>query len=563
MKYRVLSVVLVVMAFLPALRAEAPLRSRPDNMRRIRVSLDSLDRTIDRLEEYRTQKKHRIEALEARLKEGGMSPEDAWKYTDLLYTEYASFRSKDQFKAAKSLLELSLETGESDIIVESYLRLANTYLWAGAFKEAQELLDRVDTSGCSVSTRADYLNANLELQYEAGLYAGESGFFQEEYAQRIERIAREIESLLPPSHEMVILAKERLACFQRNHSLAYKYALQRLSKSVGSSYERKAEILGNAGFYNLEIGDTLTAVSYMTRSAALSLRSGSRQEPALRKIAESIYPLGEVGRAHRYISLAMDNASFYGSGYRMFEASLSLPKIDQDVYGMVVKERKSLYRASIVIFAVLLILAGLFFVIWRQNKYISKYTTLLENRGKDLNRLNTELEHINGELQEANLLKGAYLERTLAEDSMNISLLENLISDIERKVKVRQFDDIIPYIYRNNYLKTRQDMLRRFDNTFLGLFPDFVEQVNGLLDKEYHFQRNSSSKDLPVELRILALMRLGVQKSVTIGEILNISDSTVRNYKTRLRNHSVVPNGEFDSMLMVAVHPKRPDGSVT
>ena len=551
---RIFLVVLLLAVMTPG-RADNGLRDRPDKMRLVRICLDSLDKTIANLDQYHSQKKDRIDALRAKIKQGGLSADEAWRYTDLLYTEYTSYRSQEQFQAAWQMLSLAEQTGEKDKIVISQLRLVHTYLWAGSFKEAQEMLNKVDTSGSTLSTQVEFLLSDLELQYESGFYAGESGFFQEAYSRRIDAIADKIQSMLPETDERVILAQERRVCFNQNHAKAYRFALQRLAKNIGASAKR-AEILGNAGFYNLEIGDTLTALTFMTQSAQMSLEAGSRQEPALRKIAESIYPLGEVNRAHRYISLAMDNAAFYGSSYRIFEASLSLPKIDRDVYGQAVKERGQFLTIGIIALAVLLLVLGLMLTVWRQNKSIRQYSSLLEDKGKDLNVLNEQLGETNSALQEANLLKSTYLERALAEDSMNISRLENLITDIERKVKVRQYDDIIPYIYRNNYLTTRADMLRRFDRTFLTIFPDFMSQVNSLMEEGSRFPEQEHGKDLPMELRILALMRLGIRKSVTIGEILNISDSTVRNYKTRIRNQSTLPNKDFDDALMVTVRPK-------
>ena len=559
MKRAFLSFFLLAGFFLNLVVYATPPRINREKMRFIRMRLDSLDKTIDHIEEYRALKAQRIEALRSKLEED-LTAEEAWQYMDLLYSEYASFRSSDQLHAAQELLSLALETREKDKILASYLKLVQTYLWSGAFKEAQELLERVDTTGCELQNRAKYLLTDLELQYEAGLYAGETGFFQAEYENRIDGITAALCALLPDSDDRVIMARERNACFKKNHALAYKYAMQRLAKSLGQS-ARRAEILGNAGFYNLEIGDTLTAISFMCRSADMSLRLGARQEPALRKIAESVYPLGEVSRAHRYINLAMENATFYGSSYRIFEASLSLPAIDRNIYGKAIQRQQGIFVFWFITFAAFLLLLGLAIVVWRQNKRIRLDAARLEQNSRNIQELNARLRQMNSELEEANLLKGAYLERNLTEDSMNIAKLENLVKDIEQKVIVRQYDDIVPYIYRNNYLRTRTEMLRRFDKTFLAIFPDFIDQVNSLLSEEHRFPNTPDSKDLPVELRILALMRLGIRKSVTIGGILNISDSTVRNYKTRLRNHSVFPNDEFDEQIMHVIRPKKAEST--
>ncbi|MBQ9174506.1 MAG: hypothetical protein IJ161_12315 [Bacteroidales bacterium] len=554
---RILSTVLSVLALSVGISLGAApryLRDDPDKMRVVWSYLDSLDHTIGQLDDFRNGKEDRIALLEEILSDENLSLPERYDYTERLYNEYRTYRSADQFRVAKDLQEIALKIGDPEKETISQLHLVDTYLWSGSFKEAQELLSSIDTVGLSLKVRVDYLITDLDLQYEAGFYAKSSQYFQEEYERKVDEIAEKITSLLPPTDENYILAQERRACFLGDHSTAYKYALLRLAKTSGIS-ERRAEILGNAGFYNLEIGDTLTAVSYMTRSADMSLRLGSYQEPALRKIAESVYPLGEVQRAHRYISLAMDNATFFGSSYRIFESSLSLPMIDQDVYGRAVQEGHTFRSLSFYSIISLLVLFVFAFITFRQYKALKKYSAIAEQKGRQLEASLEKMEKMNSALSEANLLKSAYLERNLAEDSMNISLIENLVKDIELKVKARQYDDIIPYIYRNNYMKTRTEMLRRFDATFLSIFPDFIPQVNTLFNPEDHFTL-TPKKDLSPELRILALTRLGIRKSVTIGEILNMSDSTVRNYKTRLRNRSVKDNSEFDDALFEAVTTK-------
>lgn len=553
---RLLSCLALMLTFSAGMASGAPryLRDDPDRMRVVWSYLDSLDHTIRQLDDFRRGKEERIALLNDILSNQALSLAERYDYTERLYAEYRTYRNADQFRVAKELQEIAKQIGDPEKETVSQLHLVDTYLWSGSFKEAQELISSIDTVGLPLRVRVEYLITNLDLQYEAGFYQKSSQYFQDEYEHKVDAIAEEILSLLPPTDENYILAQERRACFLGDHSTAYKYALLRLAKTSGMS-ERRAEILGNAGFYNLEIGDTLTAVSYMFRSADMSLRLGSYQEPALRKIAESVYPLGEVNRAHSYISLAMDNATFYGSSYRIFESSLSLPMIDQDVYGKAVQERRTFRSLSYYSILSLLILFIFAFITFRQFRTLKKYSAIAEQKGKQLEVTNEKLEKMNSDLSEANLLKAAYLERNLAEDSMNISLIENLVKDIELKVKARQYDDIVPYIYRNNYMKTRAEMLRRFDATFLSIFPDFIPQVNTLFRTEDHFTL-THKKDLSPELRILALMRLGIRKSVTIGEILNMSDSTVRNYKTRLRNRSVVDNSKFDDALFEVVMPK-------
>ena len=92
-------------------------------------------------------------------------------------------------------------------------------------------------------------------------------------------------------------------------------------------------------------------------------------------------------------------------------------------------------------------------------------------------------------------------------------------------------------------------MLAGFDAMFLHLFPHFIEKFNSLLKPDCQIMVEDKNALTP-ELRIFALVRLGITKSDVIGEILNYSSSTVRNYKTKIRNAAIVPNEEFDKRLL-------------
>lgn len=518
------------------------------NTLQAKESLDSLDRQIQISDTYTQQKKERISILTERLKDTSLSLDEQYRYTYLLFDEYSTYQSKLMYTSAKRLIELSSRMNDKDKLVDSKIQLAYSYLWCGAFKEAYEYINTIDTVGTTKNTKVNYLMFQVNLEYESGLYVKPLQFFLQKYENSMCRIIAQLEKLLPADDDHLLEARQKACSHNNKFKEAYQYLKQRLEHSSGVSREMSAK-LGDVGFLHLEMGDTATAIQYMVKSAIMDIQIGSKQAPALRKIAEAIYPDGEVERAYKYIQLSMDNAVFFDSRYRMYESSITLPLIDKDLYELTKKQKDTLVVTVcfIIIFIIALFISLLF--IGKQNKKLKSSALLIQEQNMSLLTMNTRMTEINKELQDANNIKATYLGRILSDNSSSISTMEELVKVVRIKIKAKQYDDIIQFIYKHDYLKKRRDMLTRFDEMFLKLFPNFIEKFNSLLKEEDRVIVQEKNMLTP-ELRIFALVRLGVTKSDTIADILNFSASTVRNYKTKIRNISTVPNEEFDKRLL-------------
>lgn len=514
----------------------------------IRNSLDSLDKYIQIKDTYTKQKEERIATLKERLKGTSLSLDEQYRYTYLLFDEYSTYQSKLMHASAQQLIALSVQMGDKNKLVDSEIQLAYSYLWCGAFKEAYEYANTIDTAGISNDAKVNYLMFRLNLEYESALYVKPLHFFLSKYEKSMDGIISQLEQLLPTSDDHLLEARQKACSHNNKFEQAYEYLKQRLKYSSGISREMSAK-LGDVGFYHLEMGDTITAIKYMVESAIMDIQIGSKQTPALRKIAEAIYPDKEVERAYKYIQLSMDNAVFFDSRYRMYESSITLPLIDKDLYELTKKQKDTLAIGiyTIILFIIALLISFLF--IWKQNKKLKISASLIRKQNISLLSMNTRMTEINKELQDANNIKATYLGRILSDNSSSISTIEELVKTVKIKIKAKQYDDIIQFIYKHDYLKKRKDMLARFDEMFLKLFPNFIEKFNSLLKEEDRVVVQEKNVLTP-ELRVFALVRLGVTKSDTIAEILNFSASTVRNYKSKIRNISIVPNEEFDKRLL-------------
>ena len=188
---------------------------------------------------------------------------------------------------------------------------------------------------------------------------------------------------------------------------------------------------------------------------------------------------------------------------------------------------------------------------------------LLNRDRKRIGRMQREIQGINvrlaenvDRLKESNQIKDTYLGRYLSMFSEHIDALERYRSGLRVTAKSKDFDDILRALKSDAYIDTeRKTLYDEFDATFLGVFPDFVNQLNGLLREDARIGADLPPGKLSNELRIFALIRLGVTESAQIARFLKKSPSTVYNYRVKLRNAAACDRDEFEAKLMEIGNP--------
>lgn len=519
-----------------------------EKMQKADQVLQQLDSFLVTRDLYQKQKDERINILQNKLKDKKLSLSEDYSYSHLLFEEYSTYQYKLMYMCAQHLLSLAKQMNDKNKIVDSKICVAYSHLWGGAFKDSYEYINSIDTVGISKDTQADYLLCLLNLEYESGLYVKPLKYLTGDYKQKMFEIVAKMEKILPSHDDRLLEAKQKAHYLSNDFDQAYKFLSERLESAEGVSRSTSSR-LGDYGFLNLEKGDTLTAFIYMSQAAIIDIKLGSRQIPALRKLSETSYACGNLERSYQYIQLAMNNAVFFDSRYRMYESSTALLDIDRDLYELTKDQKDKLNVVISLIIAFLLALLVSFFIIWKQKKKLIISQRIIEERNRSLLASNERIKDINRALFEANSIKDAYLGKILMMNSSSIVKIENLAQVVIRKIRAKQYDDVINFINKNNYVKVRAEMLEHFDRMFLKLFPDFIEKFNSLFEEKEQIIIQDEFTLTP-ELRIFALTRLGITKSDTIAEILDYSSSTVRNYKTKMRNISIVDNKDFDKKIM-------------
>jgi len=134
--------------------------------------------------------------------------------------------------------------------------------------------------------------------------------------------------------------------------------------------------------------------------------------------------------------------------------------------------------------------------------------------------------------------------------SSYINKLEDYRKSLNKKATKGNREELFKILKSTSIIEDElAELYRNFDTIFLNLYPTFVEEFNDLLINEEQVELKDHEK-LNTELRIFALIRLGITDSVKIAAFLRYSLSTIYNYRTKARNKAAVSRDEFEKMVM-------------
>ena len=297
-----------------------------------------------------------------------------------------------------------------------------------------------------------------------------------------------------------------------------------------------------------DAGDSENYARYLALSAISDLVSCTRDNMALPNLAMHLYgqPDADVRRAEQYINTAMAEAKLYNNRLRLLEISQKLPVIVEAYKATVTRQNTVLRIVTFAALALMIAAMVLLYFYTRQNRQLSAKRHELSASNTQLTTLNTQLTSLNGRLHTLNeqLLSTNVRRERLAK--LYIDLCANFIDRlsrfellVRRKIKAGQINDLLSMASSSKL--SEQDaatFLVSFDKAFLDLYPSFVDELNALLRPECRIT-GLSHRQLTTELRILALIRLGVKESSEIAALLFYTPRTIYNYRSTIKARAI------------------------
>lgn len=459
-----------------------------------------------------------------------MSAQKLFDHYYTLYQEYLTYRSDSAFFYIDKAEEIASRTNILKQKHLCYISRATVLATTGYFSQALSQLQHIDRASIDSTLLADYYEA-YEWVYSVWSEYTDDEYYAPHYRKKEILYNDSLLQVLPPgSNEYYYWTGEYKARTgnQEGAQKAYEKAL----KGIPVNTRLYACITCGLAFAHSRQGHLQELERYLILSAISDNVCPLKENLSLQELALYIYrqKTQSMEQANRYLQYSMEDATFYNNRLRMLEIARKIPAIFNAYQQENIDAKHHLTAAVIFISALSLLLIASIVFIRRQLRQVNKAQ-------HSLKELNEQLCHLNDELFKTNHTREEYVSLFLDLCASYIDKLNRYQDLVKRKIKAKQADDLLK---QNNTKMSEADTKRffvNFDTAFLTLYPQFITEFNDLLrpGEEIYPQKGEI---LNTELRIFALIRMGIKDSSRIATLMFYSPQTIYNYRTSVRNRA-------------------------
>lgn len=529
-----------------------------------RKLLHSLDSLLEQQDLFVRVKEERIKQLKmqySRVKD----VKELYAMNRMVYLEYRVYDADSALHYINKNIQLAQQTNNRTWEVVSLLEQSFVLTSSGLLTEALKAVSDIQPEELPQNLRSEYFGRLCTLYSRLRDYSSENSQLSEHY-NNLQKAFRDSVYLTATPDEL-----------RYWNCRAWLYLGTPEIEPVKQAFEENKQTLSNdsrkysIATYNLSAiyrseNNESKYLENLILSAMADIRSVNGDIGSLQEIAEYLFKHGEIDRAYNYILYCSQKAMLFHNRVRIVKMSHLQNQIYKAYQEQSRTQQKRLQASLIAVSFLFLVLIGAFLFIRKQMRRLKEANLKLNSTNQKLSvnmdalstahqrleevnmqlkDLNTQLQEVNDQLRESNYVKEEYIGYVFNICSTYISKLEEFRKNINRKLKVGQIEDVKAITdssaTASNELK---EFYQNFDTIFLHLYPDFVGDFNALLLPEERIELKEGEL-LNTELRIHALIRLGITDSVKIADFLHCSAQTVYNNRLRTRNKSIIPKEDF------------------
>ena len=457
--------------------------------------------------------------------------------------QYYSF-DKALYYTEKSI-EIAEKLKDDFKITESKLKLGRLLADTGRYKESLDIVKNIKKSSLNEKLLIDYYFVQKEAYSGLNFYTMVKSNKSEYY----DLYTKYKDSL---SQKLIISSEENLAILEKKYR-------------DGGDVDKALEI-NSLRLKNLKIGirgyslatfersllysmkhDVNNQKKFLILSAISDIKANIKDNASLTELAMILYSEKDIDMAHHFITFSMEDAKFFNSQLRYVNISNILTSITK-AYETRSNEQKIKLKNFLILISVLgLLLLIILFYTYQQNKKIANARNNLKTANKQLSLLNNELNSRNEDLSqlykllsESNDIKVHYIGTFLNLYSEYIDKLDVYRKMVTKYIVTNRTSDLLELtkskLVIDNELKL---FYHNFDESFLQIYPNFITEFNKLLKENEKIVLKNNDEILNTELRIYALIKLGITNSSKISKILRYSVNTIYNYRVKIKNSSI------------------------
>ncbi|MFV8358131.1 DUF6377 domain-containing protein [Flavobacterium sp. XS1P32] len=522
--------------------------------------LEELDQSVANYALYSGTKEGEINKLKELLSYSS-SASQRYNIYEKLYAGYKSYQSDSAMVYARKSFQIAEKLNDIHKINHSRLNLASIMGTLGMYKEATDILTKIN-----IATSPKLIGYYFTVESYVYGYMSDYAASPQEKKKYVDLTQKYRDSSLryyKPQSSAYIMAKSStlLQAGKHNETVAL---LLNYFPTIAHNSEDRAVIAYMISQGYRQKKDAEQEKKWLIISAISDLQLAKKEYISLRSLAFLMYENGDIDRAYKYIKRSLEDALFCNARLRTYEISKMLPIINEAY-----QKQNETNRFQLVLFLISASILSVFllvvlFLLFKQIKKVSKAKQDLSLANSKLSELNTELNIFNEKLNEtnytlteANLLKEIYIGRYMDQCSDYIGKLDEYRRKLNVMATTGKMNDLISAVKSKQFVENElAAFLTNFDKTFLQLFPNFITEFSALLIDDEAIQLKEVEL-LNTELRIFALIRLGIKDSAKISTFLRYSVSTIYNYRSQLKNKAAGPREDFEASVMrIGTHLK-------
>jgi DNA-binding CsgD family transcriptional regulator len=456
---------------------------------------------------------------------------------DQLIEAYRSYNFDSAHVYTYRLIGVSAALKDPQKRYQSKIKLGALQLSWGMYKEAFDCIGQINAKLLSDSNKLRYYEFKARALNELAAYNTSRFYSPTNRSESIKTLDSAINLTMPGSYD-----KEKylgqLYSITNQHDRAVA-VLEQLFKKDGLTIHQRAMVANDLSYLVSDIEKE----NLLKIAAIFDIRTSTKQTLAIFRLGTRLLKRGELDDAEFLLNEAMAEAHFFGNIIQ--ERNIGISQTELTAEKLIRSEKGKIDLLVGLISVVTLGLIGIaigFYIVFKLLNKVKIREALVKEKYE-------QLDQINKRLLEDGYIKEEYIGYFFHQISSYISILEKLKRNIEHKLKIKSYEELMQMAKEINIKKERENLFYTFDTIFLKLFPNFIDAFNELLKPEGQVWPKRGEV-LNVNLRIFALMRLGIGASQTIANILETTLSTVYTYKNRVKSKALFHGDEFDKKIM-------------
>lgn len=485
--------------------------------KQVSAVLKRLDAELTQREKYIDARQSRIDSLHT-LYALDLEGDSAWLASTMrLADEYTAFNTDSALYYYSKGYDRAATERHDSIALAFKLQRATYLPLVGFMQDAVNEYESINPDMVPGGLQELYFDAGRQMySYIAAFYINYPQVYAWWSGKSLDKQLQLIELLENKSPKYKLNMGEYY--FSRHEYSKARATLMELLTLVPEESNMYARAAHKIAEIALARGEHNEYVYYLTLSAIADIKSATLEVMSLQELGELLFRQGQVERAHNYLSIALANAVKCHAMMRMLQSSEAMPiiesahKVELEAW----ENRMYAFMGGLALMLVLLVVLLMFL-------------------RREMRRMKLLQQH----LEEANHTKEVYISQFLNLCSIYMDKLQQFSKLVNRKISAGNVDDLYKITKSGKFVEEQsKDFYEVFDNAFLHIYPTFVESVNKLLrpGEQINLQEGEL---LNTDLRLLAFMRLGIEESTRIAQILNYSVNTVYAYRNKLKNRAI------------------------